>query len=267
MSNWVDFLTKSMGADLPYLSFVAHPLMIPQSCIAHALADLAGATKVDFEQTESAAINAVEKIRKAVSKSGVLIELSKSLGVNTNLMQNAARDGCTEVHFLDTYPLAVNGRKELLASMVSNGNFESELASSGVVEFVVASMLRDCTTFLAVERYKYCPFSRTVYLGHRGEGLALLKVSTATVYYTPTLLQHHKLTDVAVNFMHHHSVWLMGSAELMGLQPTLMQQRLQMARLKMSLSGKSYATGLLRLSVIACGKTNLPSCKRLWSIF
>ena len=269
VSNWVDFLTKSMGADVPYLSFVAHPLMLPQSCIAHALADLVGATKMDIEQTESAAISAVEKIRNAVSKSGVLIELSKSLGVNTKLMQNAARDGCTEVHFLDTYPLAVDGRKELLRSMVSNGNFESELASSGVVEFVVASMLRDCTTFLAVERYKiplpFQPYNNTWAI--RGEGLALLKVSTATLYYTPTLLQHHKLTDVAVNFMHHHSVWLMGSAELMGLQPTLMQQILEIARSKMNLSDKSYVTGLLKLSVIACGKLNRLSCKRLWSTF
>ena len=184
-------------------------------------------------------------------------------------MQNAARDGCTEVHFLDTYPLAVDGRKELLTSMVSNGNFESELASSGVVEFVVASMLRDCTTFLAVERYKiplpFQPYNNTWAI--RSEGLALLKVSTATLYYTPSLLQHHKLTDVAVNFMHHHSVWLMGSAELMGLQPTLMQQVLEIARSKMNLSDKSYVTGLLKLSVIACGKLNRLSCKRLWSTF
>ena len=70
VSNWVDFLTKSMGADIPYLSFVAHPLMLPQSCIAHALADLVGATKMDIEQTESAAISAVEKSEMLLANQG-----------------------------------------------------------------------------------------------------------------------------------------------------------------------------------------------------
>ena len=178
--EWVDFLSKAMGMDLPYLSFIAHPLLAAQSSIPYVLADLSYATKVDVtvstpRATPRGTVTASKKIQNAISKSCILLELSSSLNVNTNLMQRATDDHCTEVHFLDTYPLAINGRKQLLTKMISSGNFDVEIANSGIVEIIIATMLRDCKTFLTVDRYKvplpFQPYNNTWAI--RKEGLNL----------------------------------------------------------------------------------------------
>ena len=178
--EWVDFLSKAMGMDLPYLSFIAHPLLAAQSSIPYVLADLSYATKVDVtvstpRATPRGTVTASKKIQNAISKSCILLELSSSLNVNTNLMQRATDDHCTEVHFLDTYPLAINGRKQLLTNMISSGNFDVEIANSGIVEIIIATMLRDCKTFLTVDRYKvplpFQPYNNTWAI--RKEGLNL----------------------------------------------------------------------------------------------
>ena len=175
------FMAKAMGEDLPYMAYLQHPLMPVQGLIAFVLADVLSGMRGSNDRED-------EVILASVASLGLGSRLTDAILSNTRLMQRAARDNCTEVHFINSYPTAVSGRQALLRSLLacgSKGKMDEQLAQSGFIETVMGHMLADAETYLSVDRYKvplsFQPYNNTWAL--REEAIASLQILVEVTGY------------------------------------------------------------------------------------